>query len=1027
MGGQSLRRVHWDRLPEHTGKPSTKWFAQIAQGQRRMNLIRVDRVGMIARCLAPCVFAILLCISAAGAVTGLGTNDLLSAKPVFVGTGTMWEQVPAGARLRTNATSGYQVMWPLDGLHQGPGGVCIEADVRSGAIHVGLLDRKQNRFLDSCILKPTSGTGILRFDQAQDRTLILSNASGGKVSEAIVRIAEIRAPGALPKLPALAAATTGSNREDQLANNRYSGSPPYLFVSWEFVFLFLPVTLSLAALARTRGASLVGVLVLASFLWYSAWDIRFAPLIAGSILGNWLLGKWVARSGSKRVLTLAVFINLLPLVWFKYTRFGFATVGLRSEDWILPDFLPAVLPLGISFYTFQQIGYIIDVRSRPEQQEPSFWRYALFVLFFPQLVAGPIVRHSQFLPQVGMVRDMPSQFAKGLAYFALGVGKKLLIADPIGASIDPFFSAGGCTDASQAWAAIIGYGCQLYFDFSGYSDMAIGLSAMFGFDIPVNFMSPYKAKSITEFWRRWHMTLSAFLRDYVYIPLGGNRGKPWTRYRNLMLTMLIGGLWHGAGWAFVLWGGLHGALLAAEHYCRGRFPGLSLGWLARPLTLLAVLLLWVPFRTEDMDVAFVMLSKAIVPGWKIDSRLATYCLAGLLIATLAPNSHSIAPRVATWPRAVAEAMWGFACRSGAYALATLAALSVAISTYYTECWDVSLAQGGVTSATARGIGIQQGDLRNNMLRTEALAQAGPKWIVVGPSFARGMPTFLVPRLGKDPVSAGSGGIGGQALGNWGRTAMAICDLPGVEAIIVAVSPISLTDAVDGAPFESQGWNLMQSLGIKPKATNRLSTLGPAQLSVTEVASALTTAEIRQARWFQLHGYARLLLESTWRTAASPELLTPERRAAGAAMLESWRKGESGVAVRDQANGTNATFRWQSRGVIESISEDGAAWEFFWALREHAANRGVRLVVYETPTVSVADSAAHYPPDFWDEYSRRIRLMCERLGIEYWDLSRFLPWTGSAMGDFIHPSTAAREILLIELCRRMQDPSGSNIP
>jgi D-alanyl-lipoteichoic acid acyltransferase DltB (MBOAT superfamily) len=958
-------------------------------------------------------------------VTGLGTNELLSAKPEFVGTGTLWEQVPTGARLRTNDTSGYQVRWPLDGLHQGPGGVCIEADVRSGAIHVGLLDREQNRFLDSCILKPTAGTGTLRFDQAQGRTLILSNASGGTVSEAIVRIAEIRAPGALPEPPAPVAVAPSSNREDQLADNRYSGSPPYLFSSWEFVFLFLPVTLSLAAIARTRGASLVGVLVLASFLWYSAWDVRFAPLIAASILGNWLLGKWVARSGSKRVLALAVFINLLPLVWFKYTRFGFATVGLRSEDWILPDFLPAVLPLGISFYTFQQIGYIIDVRSRPEQQEPSFWRYALFVLFFPQLVAGPIVQHRQFLPQVGQVRDMPSWFAKGLAYFALGVGKKLLIADPIGASIDPFFSADGCTDASQAWAAIIGYGCQLYFDFSGYSDMAIGLGAMFGFDIPVNFMSPYKASSITEFWRRWHMTLSVFLRDYVYIPLGGNRGRPWTRYRNLMLTMLIGGLWHGAGWAFVLWGGLHGALLAAEHYCRGRFPGISFGWLARPLTLLAVLLLWVPFRTEDVEVAFGILSKAIVPGWTIDSRLSAYCLGGLLIATLAPNSHSIAPRIATWPRAVAEAAWGFACRSGAYALAALAALSVAISTYYTERWDVSLAQGRLTSATERAIGNKQGDLRNNMLRVEALAHAGPKWIVAGPSFATGMPTFLVPRKEKDSVTAGCAGIGGQALGNWGRTAMAICDMPGVEAIVIAVSPVSLTGAVDVAPFESQGWDLMQSLGIKPKATNRLSTLGPTQLSVTEVASALTTADIREARWFQLHGYARLLLESTWHTAASPELLTPERRAAGAARLETWRKGDSGQAVNDQSNGTDAKFRWHSRGVIESISEGGAAWESFEALRDHAAHRGVRLVVYETPTVSVADSAAHYPPAFWDEYSRRMRLMSDELGIEYWDLSHFLPWSGSAMRDFVHPSTAAREVLLIELCRRMQDSNGSN--
>jgi len=492
-----------------------------------------------------------------------------------------------------------------------------------------------------------------------------------------------------------------------------------------------------------------------------------------------------------------------------------------------------------------------------------------------------------------------------------------------------------------------------------------------------------------------------------------------------MLTMLIGGLWHGAGWAFVLWGGLHGALLAAEHFCRGRFPGRSFGWFARPLTLLAVLLLWVPFRTEDVNVALGLLGKAVVPGWKIDLRLTAYCLAGLLIATLAPNSHAIVPRIAAWPRSIAEAVWGFACRSGAYALAALAVLSVAISTYYTARWDAWLAQSGVTRATERSIGNKQGDLRNNMLRVEALAHPGPKWIVVGPSFATAMPTFRVPRAGTASVVVGCAGIGGQALGNWGRTAMAVCDLPGIQAIVVAASPVSLTGAVDGAPFESQGWDLLKLLGITPKATDRLSTLGTTEVPVSEVTSALATTNIREARWFQLHGYAKLLLESTWHSATSPILLTSERRAAGAAQLEAWRKGKSGTAVSDQVNGTDTKFRWQSRGVIESISEGGAAWRAFEALRDYAAVRGVRLVVYESPTVSVTDSAAHYPPAFWDEYSRGMRRMSEKLGIEYWDLAHFLPWSGSAMLDFVHPTTAAREVLLIELCRRLQDSRGSN--
>ena len=986
-----------------------------------MICIRFNLPPLIGRFYALFAFAISVFASSLSASPSFGTSELLSANPDFLGSGTVWKPTPVGRHLLTNVTAGYQVRWSLDGLHQGPGGVCIEAKVHNGAIHVGLLDRKQNRFLDSCTLSPASRVGTLRFDQAAGCSLILSNGAGGSISEALVSVLEVRAVSSLTKPPELAVATSATgSRKDQLADNRYSGSPPYLFSSWEFVFLFLPVVLSLVAIARTRVGWLVGVLVLASFVWYSAWDVRFAPLITVSVLGNWLLGKWVARTGSKSILTLAVVLNLLPLLWFKYTRFGFVSVGLRAEDWILPDFLPVVLPLGISFYTFQQIGYIVDIRSRPEQQEPSLWHYSLFVLFFPQLVAGPIVQHQQFLPQLGKSREMSRWFAKGLTYFVLGLGKKLLIADPIGASIDPFFAPGGCTDASQAWAAIIGYGCQLYFDFSGYSDMAIGLGAMFGFDIPVNFLSPYKANSITDFWRRWHITLSTFLRDYVYIPLGGNRGRPWTRYRNLMLTMLIGGLWHGAGWAFVLWGGLHGLLLAVEHYCRARFPSVSLGWVARPLTLLTVLLLWVPFRTEDVGVAVEILGKAIVPGWQIETRLAVYCLVGLLVAVLAPSSHSIAPHLARWPLVVREAVWVFACRSGAYALVGLVGLSAVISSYYSTIWDRKAAQAGFTLAMERGIANKQGDLRNNMLRVEVLARPEQKWVVTGSSFAGGMPTLAVDGLDGRSVVAGSAGIGGQSLANWSRTAMSVCDMPGVEVMLVAVSPVALTGAVDGEPFRSQGWDMLELTGVEPKERSPMSRLGSSQVPFLRVASALISADIWEQPWFQLHGYARLIINSRWGRSVVPVPLTSERELAVRAKVADWRARGGTVAIKDAANGTDAKFHWRSRGAIESISHSGAAWRTLVAIRDFARSRGVRLVVYETPTVSPSDDAEYYPLDFWDSYSNQMQRTCVELGIEYWDLSRFLPWNGEAMWDFIHPTTAAREAVLMELCRRLLD-------
>jgi D-alanyl-lipoteichoic acid acyltransferase DltB (MBOAT superfamily)/ethanolamine utilization microcompartment shell protein EutS len=944
----------------------------------------------------------------------LASADLRPLAPDFQGVGTTWDRTDA--RLVTNRTTGYQVRWPLDGTFRGPGVVQVDAEIRSGAIHVGLLDRERNVFVGHCVLRPGLGSGSIPFDEAQGRSLILSNAAGGQESEAVFRAIAVNRPHATRAKVVTAADTL---REDQRADSRYAGSPPYLFSSWEFVFLFLPATLTAVAMTTRRVGLLVGTLVAASMIWYSAWDVRFAPLIVASIVGNWLLGKWVGRTGSKGALTVAVLLNLIPLAWFKYTNFAFTVVGLDAGDWILPDFLPAVLPLGISFYTFQQIGYVVDVRTCPDKQEPSLWRYALFVLFFPQLVAGPIVQHGQFLPQLGKSRDMPTWFARGCAYFAIGVAKKLMVADPIGSRIEPLFSSGGCADASQALAAIVGYGSQLYFDFSAYSDMAIGLGAMFGFEIPVNFRSPYQATSVTDFWRRWHITLSTFLRDYVYIPLGGNRGKSWTRYRNLILTMLIGGLWHGAGWAFVLWGGMHGILLAIEHLFRSKFPRVTFGWAARPMTLLAVFMLWVPFRTEDMTLALEIVSRLFVPGWKVDPVLFGYCAVSMGIALAAPNSHVIVPRLSAWPIRVRRMAWGLARRSGAYAILALAILSILISTYYANRWDARAQQHGISGSTARGIVNNRGDLRNNMLRVEVLAHPGPKWVVAGPSFASGMPTLEVVRPGAPSVIAGSAGIGGQSLGNWGRTAMAVCDFPGVEVVLVAVSPIALTGAIDGEPFRSQGWDLMELTGIRPEQRDPLATLGPTRLSPIDAGVALLTADVMASRWFQLHGFARLLVDSVFASPVGAKHLTSDVEALAGATLNEWRAGPRS-SVADPLNGRDDRFGWTARGVLESLAPGGAARKALAALRTHAASRGIRLVVYDTPTVAPADADGFYPTDFWRDYARAIRLACAESQIEYWDLSGYLPWSGVAMNDFIHPTSRGRELVLIELCRRLRD-------
>ena len=329
-----------------------------------------------------------------------------------------------------------------------------------------------------------------------------------------------------------------------------------LFSSFTFLFQFLPATiLAFAAARRHSPRAGIMVLVAASLFFYGAWRPIYLCLFIGSVAVNFLLG--LAMENPKRCRAIGIFgvtVNLAILGFFKYSNFAFdvlhTTTGLP-----LPH-VDVVLPLGISFFTFQQIAYLVDV-MRGAKVERDIVSYTLFVSFFPHLIAGPLVHHAEMIPQFKRGRTGRSAMlaGRGWAIFVAGLFKKVAIADNLAQFVNPVFAhvdAGGVVTAQWAWLAILAYTLQIYFDFSGYSDMAVGLALLFGIRLPVNFRSPYKATSIIDFWRRWHITLSRFLRDYLYIPLGGNRLGARRRYVNLMLTMLLGGLWHGAGWNFLI-------------------------------------------------------------------------------------------------------------------------------------------------------------------------------------------------------------------------------------------------------------------------------------------------------------------------------------------------------------------------------------------------------------------------------------------------------------------------------------------
>ncbi|MES2444544.1 MAG: MBOAT family O-acyltransferase [Pseudomonadota bacterium] len=394
-----------------------------------------------------------------------------------------------------------------------------------------------------------------------------------------------------------------------------------LFNSVPFLVAFLPAALALFYLAARLGGGEAArwTLIAASFFFY-AWTLPWhLLLLVGSLLINFQAGRWIeAAEGDRRWWLTAGFIalNLGLIAWFKYLDFLIGTISAALG--FDPHFLAIALPLAISFFTFQQIAYLVNA-YRGQSLQPTISEYMSFVAFFPHLIAGPLVQHSDIIPQFRDPRTYRfdlERFTAGLTVFLLGLAKKVVLADQFGVYADTTFNGvARAIDPTlwEAWGGILAYTLQLYFDFSGYSDMAIGLGLMFGIVMPVNFNSPYKATSIIDFWGRWHMTLSRFLRDFLYVPLGGNRKGPVRRYANLMLTMLLGGLWHGAAWTFVLWGGLHGAYLMVNHGFRAVAKGVQgravalLGW---ALTFVAVALAWVPFRAHDLKSMGAILSGA---------------------------------------------------------------------------------------------------------------------------------------------------------------------------------------------------------------------------------------------------------------------------------------------------------------------------------------------------------------------------------------------------------------------------------
>ncbi len=449
-----------------------------------------------------------------------------------------------------------------------------------------------------------------------------------------------------------------------------------LFNSYEFIILFLPITFALYFIFNRLGWNLAARtwLVMASLFFYSWWNIVYLPLILASIAFNYLLGSALSRgrdeSGAKWLLISGIVANLALLGYYKYADFFISNLNLLLGARY--ELLRVVLPLGISFFTFTQIAYLVDAH-RGQAREYSAVNYALFVTFFPHLLAGPILHHKEMMPQFedperrGLNYEM---IARGLFLFFVGLFKKVIIADNFAVWANLGFDQLATLTLVEAWMTSLSYTMQLYFDFSAYTDMAIGAAMLFNIELPINFFSPYKSTSIQEFWRRWHMTLGRFFRDYIYIPLGGNRAGEQRTYVNLLTTFLLVGLWHGAGWNFVFWGFMHGAALLVHRFWQ-RFRIKMPAWLAWFMTFNYVNLGWVFFRASSwgdalkvikgmLGMSGVILPRSLyglMPGlqnygirfdalpWNTDARLIIAAIAaGILVCVATPNSIEMKDR-----------------------------------------------------------------------------------------------------------------------------------------------------------------------------------------------------------------------------------------------------------------------------------------------------------------------------------------------------------------------------------------------
>jgi len=673
-----------------------------------------------------------------------------------------------------------------------------------------------------------------------------------------------------------------------------------------------------------------------------------------------------------------------------------------------------MLPLGISFYTFEQITYLVDV-YRGTVPTRSLIHYGLFTLFFPHLMAGPILRPKETIPQFSALDLSAPTFNAGAFLMALGLFKKLALADHFAPAVDQVYSVPGPLTFWQSLTAIVAYSLQIYFDFSGYSDMALGLGGMFGIHLPVNFNSPYKSASLTEFWQRWHISLSLFFRDYLYIPLGGNRRGRFRQYANLLVTMFLCGLWHGASWTFVLWGGLHGVGLTVSHVLRRWRP--QPDWRLRPLkiavTFSLVSLAWVIFRAPDLAVASRIY--AGLGQWPGTDRPTDYLLLVGIVLLAFPNSNQLAARVRNLRMADILYPQQLLYRSAAYVLVGTIVIGALMKAFYEHGADFAVYRTLPLVKDDNYIQNDSGDYRSNVFNKSIFGDRNVyRSIIIGSSFTVLWSNYQF-TYGDKPYESVSLGMNGNSILNGFRTAFAIVPKDAVDTLVFGLSPINILSFTLNdleIPWPDQCTQPFMQLGMGIAVDPALLTsCGPMNFSLRNFSDYLFAP--KQPQYGAFNVFLRTVLSDwSWpfyRAGFDKLDLSKDGRAAiDADVASAWQAPI--IPVQHPKLGAEQDDHWSEHDPAAILAPGGTMFEAFKSLALLCRQHGVRLIIYTSPTPRHELAPDNYPPGYLGKFNQAAAATAAVIGAEFYDFSGLYPWQGAYMDDFVHPTSQGRKLL-----------------